>query len=45
MSKARDYITDMAASGRYHFAAEEMRKALGVSADAALRDGWTANGW
>jgi predicted transcriptional regulator of viral defense system len=35
VSKARDYITDMAASGRYHFAAEEMRKALGVSADAA----------
>jgi len=33
--KARDYITDLAASGRYHFAAEEMRKALGVSADAA----------
>jgi predicted transcriptional regulator of viral defense system len=35
MPKARDYITDLAASGRYHFAAEEMRKALGVSADAA----------
>jgi predicted transcriptional regulator of viral defense system len=33
--KTRDYITDLAASGRYHFAAEEMRKALGVSADAA----------
>jgi len=35
MPRARDYITDLAASGRYHFAAEEMRKALGVSADAA----------
>ncbi len=35
VSKARDYITDLAVSGRYHFAAEEMRKALGVSADAA----------
>jgi len=35
VSKARDYITDLAASGRYHFAAEEMRKALGVSRDAA----------
>ena len=31
VSKARDYITDLAANGRYHFAAEEMRKALGVS--------------
>jgi predicted transcriptional regulator of viral defense system len=35
MSKARDYITELAAGGRYHFAAEEMRLALGVSADAA----------
>lgn len=35
MSKARDYISDLAANGRYHFAADEMRKALGVSADAA----------
>jgi predicted transcriptional regulator of viral defense system len=35
MPKARDYITDLAASGRYHFASQEMRKALGVSADAA----------
>ncbi len=35
VSKARDYIADLAASGRYHFAAEEMRKSLGVSRDAA----------
>ena len=35
MLKARDYISDLAANGRYHFAADEMRKALGVSADAA----------
>jgi predicted transcriptional regulator of viral defense system len=35
MSKARDYITELAAGGRYHFAAEEMRRALRVSADAA----------
>lgn len=35
MSKARDYVTDLAASGRYHFAAEEMRKVLGVSRHAA----------
>jgi predicted transcriptional regulator of viral defense system len=35
MPNARDYIIDLAASGRYHFASEEMRKALGVSADAA----------
>ena len=35
MSKARDYITELATGGRYHFAAEEMRRALGVSADAA----------
>ena len=33
--KARDYVADLAASGRHHFAAKEMRKALGVSADAA----------
>src|SRR3989440_10791365 len=35
MSKARDYITELATVGRYHFAADEIRKALGVSADAA----------
>src|SRR5437016_13924905 len=35
MSKARDYITELTVGGRYHFAADEMRKALGVSADAA----------
>jgi hypothetical protein len=35
MSKARNYITELAAGGRYHFAAEEMGRALGVSADAA----------
>src|SRR2546423_15468099 len=35
MSKARDYITELTVGGRYHFAAEEMRLALGVSADAA----------
>ena len=35
VSKARDYIAKLAASGRYHFAAEEMRKVLGVSRDAA----------
>jgi len=35
VSKAQDYIADLAANGRYHFIAEEMRKALGVSRDAA----------
>jgi len=25
VSKARDYISDLAANGRYHFAADEMR--------------------
>jgi predicted transcriptional regulator of viral defense system len=34
MLKARDYLAELAASGRYHFAADEMRRALGVSADA-----------
>jgi predicted transcriptional regulator of viral defense system len=34
VSKAREYITNLAANGRYQFAAEEMRVALGVSADA-----------
>jgi predicted transcriptional regulator of viral defense system len=31
---ARDYIRDLAASGRYSFASEEAREALGISADA-----------
>ena len=35
MTKARDYIAELAASGRYDFAAEDVRKALGVSRDAA----------
>jgi predicted transcriptional regulator of viral defense system len=34
VSKARDYISELAASGRYHFAADEMRKVLDVSRDA-----------
>jgi predicted transcriptional regulator of viral defense system len=34
VSKAREYVSALAASGRYQFAAEEMRKSLGVSADA-----------
>ena len=32
---AKDYIVDLAASGRYHFTSSDARKALGVSADAA----------
>lgn len=32
--KARDYISDLAATGRYHFVSNDARKALGVSADA-----------
>lgn len=31
---AKDYINDLAAAGRYHFASDAARKALGVSADA-----------
>lgn len=33
--RARDYITTLAASGRYHFTSAEARNALDVSADAA----------
>ncbi len=33
--RARDYIGNLAAAGRYHFASSDARKALGVSADAA----------
>ena len=33
--RARDYIADLAAAGRYHFSSGEAREALGVSADAA----------
>lgn len=33
--RARDYISGLAASGRYSFASGDARKALGVSADAA----------
>jgi predicted transcriptional regulator of viral defense system len=32
---AREYLGDLAAGGRYHFASCEVRSALGVSADAA----------
>lgn len=32
---ARDYILSLTAAGRYHFASAEVRRALGVSADAA----------
>ena len=32
--RARDYLSDLAATGRYHFVSNEARKALGVSADA-----------
>lgn len=32
---ARDYVSDLAAAGRHHFASSDARKALGVSADAA----------
>ena len=31
---AKDYISSLAASGRYHFRSSDARKALGVSADA-----------
>ena len=34
-SNARDYLSGLAASGRYHFVSREARSALGVSADAA----------
>lgn len=33
--RAKDYISSLAASGRYHFLSSDARKALGVSADAA----------
>ncbi len=33
--RAKDYIADLAAAGRYHFCSGEVREALGVSADAA----------
>lgn len=33
--RARDYITSLAASGRYSFASSEAREALGLSAEAA----------
>jgi len=32
--RAKDYINDLAASGRYHFLSSDAREALGVSADA-----------
>ena len=32
---AKDYVSDLTASGHYHFHSSEARKALGVSADAA----------
>ena len=32
--RAKDYISSLAASGRYHFLSSDARKALGVSADA-----------
>ena len=35
MSKAGQYITDLAARGQYHFTPEQMRSDLGVSAAAA----------
>ena len=35
MSKARDYVGGLAARGRYHFTAAEMRQSLGVSPAAA----------
>lgn len=35
LRNARDYILSLAAAGRYHFASDEVRRALGVSADAA----------
>ena len=33
--KARDYIANLAAAGRYHFTLEEMGKVLGISRNAA----------
>jgi len=33
--KARDYIANLAAAGRYHLTVEEMGKALGISRNAA----------
>ena len=33
--RAKHYISDLAAAGRYHFASSDARKALGVSADGA----------
>ena len=33
--RVKDYISSLAASGRYHFLSSDARKALGVSADAA----------
>ena len=35
MPKARDYIANLAAAGRYHLTVEEMGKALGISRNAA----------
>jgi len=32
---AKDYVTDLAAGGRYYFASKDAKTALGVSADAA----------
>jgi predicted transcriptional regulator of viral defense system len=32
---ARDYVSGLAANGRYHFTSREIRSALGISADAA----------
>ena len=32
---AKDYVSDLAASGRYHFRSSEAREALSISADAA----------
>ncbi len=33
--RAKDYVRDLAAAGRYHFHSSEAREALGVSVDAA----------
>ena len=35
MPKAREYIANLAASGRYHFSAEEMSRTLDISRNAA----------
>lgn len=35
MAKAQQYISDLAAGGRYHFSAAEMAKTLGISRNAA----------